>query len=42
MLNGAWPAWDEANEMWPAGCQSWVSTMVSNRAAMALISGTTA
>src|ERR1700740_3552527 len=35
------PGCDEANEAWPGGCQSCVSTTLSKRAASRLIIGTT-
>src|SRR5262245_20044651 len=38
---GFFPGWEEANEAWPGGCQSWVSTTFSKRAARRLITGTT-
>src|SRR5918996_6020692 len=38
---GFFPGCEEAKEAWPRGCQSWVSTMFSKRAASRLMSGTT-
>src|SRR3989337_1281989 len=38
--NGRFPRWLEANEAWPAGCQSCVSTTTAKRSAISLTSGT--
>src|SRR5579883_2299189 len=40
--NGSAPGWLLANEEWPAGCQSCVSTTCAKRCASRLITGTTA
>src|SRR5450432_1382831 len=40
--NRAEPGWLEANELWPAGCQSCVSTTWSKRSVSRLMTGTTA
>src|ERR1700722_6368293 len=39
--NGCRPGCEEANDKWPRGCQSWVSTTLRNRAAIRLTIGTT-
>src|SRR5580658_1141826 len=41
VANGALPGCDEANDKWPRGCQSWVSTTLRKRAARPLTTGTT-
>src|SRR6202042_260018 len=40
--NGLLPGCEEAKEIWPVGCQSWVSTTLAKRSPRRLTSGTIA
>src|SRR5262247_1840156 len=40
LSNGFLPGWEEAKEMWPDVCQSWVRTTFWNALAILLMSGT--